>query len=138
MAFGMNEVNLIGRLGADPVIRTTDTEMRIANLSVATDSSWKDRQSGEWINRTEWHRVVTFQAGLVDLLERQARTGRLALIKGRLQTKRWRKDGEETDRYSTEILVAPDGRIQFLDKWDGQKPPSSPDPKEDDDIDIPF
>ena len=75
-----------------------------------------DRQSGDRIDRTEWHRCVTFQNGLVDMLEKHAKKGRLVYVAGKLQTRRWRKDGEDSDRFSTEILLVPGGRVQFLDK----------------------
>ena len=79
-----------------------------------------DAGGGERIEKTEWHRVVTFQPGLVDMLERHAKKGRLVYVSGKLQTRRWRKDGEESDRFSTEILLAPGGRIQFLERPDGE------------------
>ena len=75
-----------------------------------------DRQSGERVDRTEWHRVVTFQNGLVDMFEKHAKKGRLVYLAGKLQTRKWRKDGEDSDRFSTEILLVPGGRVQFLDK----------------------
>ena len=93
---------------------------RVANLSIATDESYLDRAGGgERIEKTEWHRVVTFQPGLVDMLERHAKKGRLVYVSGKLQTRRWRKEGEESDRFSTEILLAPGGRIQFLERPNG-------------------
>ena len=76
----------------------------------------RDRQTYERVNRTEWHRVVTFQPGLIDMLARHARKGRLVHAEGKLQTRRWKKDGEYSDRFSTEILVVPGHRVQFLDK----------------------
>ena len=78
-----------------------------------------DAGGGERIEKTEWHRVVTFQPGLVDMLEKHARKGRLVYVSGKLQTRRWRKDGEESDRFSTEILLAPGGRVQFLERPNG-------------------
>ena len=74
-----------------------------------------DKNSGDKVDRTEWHRVVTFQNGLVEMFEKHARKGRLVYVAGKLQTRKWRKDGEESDRFSTEILLVPGGRIQFLD-----------------------
>ena len=85
-------------------------------MSVATDESYIDRQSGERRDRTEWHPVVTFQNGLVDMLEKHAKKGRLVYVSGKLQTRNWRKDGEDSDRFSTEILLVPGGKVQFLDK----------------------
>ena len=117
MAFGMNKVLLIGRLGADAEIRSLATGTKVANLSVATDEGYYDKNRGERVNKTEWHRVITFQDGLVDVLERKAVKGRLVQVEGKLQTRKW-QDQDGNDRYSTEILVVPNGRIQFLDKDD--------------------
>ena len=75
-----------------------------------------NNQSGQRIDKTEWHRVVSFQGGLIDMLEKHAKKGRLVYVAGKLQTRRWRKDGEDSDRFSTEILLVPGGRVQFLDK----------------------
>ena len=86
-------------------------------MSIATDESYIDRAGGgERIDKTEWHRVVTFQNGLIDMLEKHAKKGRLVYVSGKLQTRRWRKDGEDSDRFSTEILLVPGGRVQFLEK----------------------
>ena len=118
--FGLNRAEVIGRLGADVVINHLVSGGRVANMSIATDESYLDRSGGgERIEKTEWHRVVTFQPGLVDMLERHAKKGRLVYVSGKLQTRRWRKDGEESDRFSTEILLAPGGRIQFLERPNG-------------------
>ena len=116
--FGLNRAEVIGRLGADASINHLTSGGRVANLSIATDEGYLDKNSGRREDRTEWHRVVSFQPGLIDMLEKHARKGRLVYVSGKLQTRRWRKDGEESDRFSTEILLAPGGRIQFLDKPD--------------------
>ena len=117
MAFGLNSAQLIGRLGADVTISNLASGGRVANMSVATDESYIDRNgTGERIDRTEWHRVVTFQGGLVDMLEKHAKKGRLVYVAGKLQTRKWRKDGEDSDRYSTEIILVPGSRIQFLER----------------------
>ena len=116
MAFGENMVQLIGRLGDDVAINQLASGGRVANMSIATDESYIDRQTGERIDRTEWHRVVTFQDGLIDMLERHAKKGRLVYVAGKLQTRKWRKDGEDSDRYSTEIILVPGGRVQFLER----------------------
>ncbi len=118
--FGLNRAEVIGRLGADVVINHLVSGGRVANMSIATDESYLDRAGGgEKIEKTEWHRIVTFQPGLVDMLERHAKKGRLVYVSGKLQTRRWRKEGEESDRFSTEILLAPGGRIQFLERPNG-------------------
>ena len=121
--FGLNRAEVIGRLGADVTINHLTTGGRVANMSIATDESFIDRD-GQKIDKTEWHRVVTFQPGLVDMLERHARKGRLVYVSGVLQTRRWRKDGEDSDRFSTEIRLAPGGRIQFLDRPNGANGPN--------------
>ncbi len=117
--FGLNRAEVIGRLGADVTVNHLTTGGRVANMSIATDESYLDRNAGERVEKTEWHRVVTFQPGLVDMLEKHARKGRLVYVSGKLQTRRWRKDGEDGDRFSTEILLAPGGRIQFLERPNG-------------------
>ena len=118
MAFGLNRAEVIGRLGADVTVNHLTNGGRVANLSIATDESYIDK-NGEKIDRTEWHRVVTFQPGLVDMFEKHARKGRLVYVAGKLQTRRWKKDGEDSDRFSTEILLVPGGRVQFLDRANG-------------------
>ena len=119
MAFGLNRAELIGRLGADVTINHLTNGGRVANLSIATDEGYVDKQSGERVEKTEWHRVVTFQPGLVDMFEKHAKKGRLVYVAGKLQTRRWKKDEEDSERFSTEILLAPGGRVQFLDKVNG-------------------
>ena len=126
MAFGLNSAQIIGRLGDDVSINHLASGGRVANMSIATDESYIDRQSGDRIDKTEWHRCVTFQNGLVDMLEKHAKKGRLVYVAGKLQTRRWRKDGEDSDRFSTEILLVPGGRVQFLDKPAGTNGNAAP------------
>ena len=116
MAFGLNRVELIGRLGADAEIVTLSNGTRIAKLRVATDESYVSKQTGQRVDAQEWHQVVTFQPGLVSMFEKHGRKGRLVFVQGKLQTRRWRKDGEETDRFTTEIMVIPGSQVSFLDK----------------------
>ena len=117
MSFGLNRAEVIGRLGADVTINSLASGGRVANMSIATDESYIDRAAGgERIDKTEWHRVVTFQDGLIDMLDKHAKKGRLVYVAGKMQTRRWRKDGEDSDRFSTEILLVPGGRAQFLDR----------------------
>ena len=99
MAFGLNRAEVIGRLGDDVAINHLASGGRVANMSIATDESYIDRQTGERVDRTEWHRCVSFQNGLVDMLEKHAKKGRLVYVAGKLQTRRWRKDGEDSDRF---------------------------------------
>ena len=127
MSFGLNRVELIGRLGADVTVNHLASGGRVANLSIATDESYINRQTGEKVDKTEWHRVVTFQDGLIDMFERHAVKGRLVYIDGKLQTRRWSKPGEDGDRFSTEILLVPGGRVQFLDRPNGNGAPQAAD-----------
>ena len=128
MAFGLNRVELIGRLGADVTVNHLSSGGRVANLSIATDESYFSRQDGVRVDKTEWHRVVTFQDGLVDMLQKHARKGRLVYVDGKLQTRRWSKPGEDSDRYSTEILLVPGCLVRFLDKPNGNGAPAVADP----------
>ncbi len=128
MAFGLNRVELIGRLGADVTVNQLMSGGRVANLSIATDESYINRQTGDKVDKTEWHRVVTFQDGLIDMFQKHATKGRLVYIDGKLQTRRWSKPDEDGDRFSTEILLVPGGRVQFLDKPNGNAAPAQPDP----------
>ena len=115
MSFGLNSAQIIGRLGADAAINSLASGGRVANMSVATDESFIDK-TGQRVDRTEWHRVVSFQNGLIDMLEKHAKKGRLVYVAGKLQTRKWRKEGEDSDRYSTEIILVPGSRIQFLER----------------------
>ena len=115
MSFGLNSAQIIGRLGADVAISNLASGGRVANMSVATDESFIDK-TGQRVDRTEWHRCVTFQNGLIDMLEKHAKKGRLVYVAGKLQTRKWRKEGEDSDRYSTEIILIPGSRIQFLER----------------------
>ncbi len=108
--FGLNNAQLIGRLGADATISHLTNGGRVANVSIATDESYLDKNSGDKVDRTEWHRIVTFQDGLVEMMEKHAKKGRLVYVSGKLQTRKWRKDGEDSDRFSTEILLVPGGQ----------------------------
>ena len=128
MAFGLNRVELIGRLGADVTVNHLSSGGRVANLSIATDESYFSRQDGVRVDKTEWHRVVTFQDGLVDMLQKHARKGRLVYIDGKLQTRRWSRPGEDSDRYSTEILLVPGCLVRFLDRPNGNGAPVAADP----------
>ena len=118
MSFGLNRAEVIGRLGADVTINHLQSGGRVANMSIATDESFIDK-TGQRIDKTEWHRVVSFQSGLIDMLDKHAKKGRLVYVAGKMQTRKWRKDGEDSDRFSTEILLVPGGRVQFLDKPTG-------------------
>jgi single-strand DNA-binding protein len=104
MAGSIDKVILIGNLGRDPEIRTTQDGMRIANLSLATSETWRDRNSGERRERTEWHRVAIFNERLVDVVERFLRKGSKVYIEGQLQTRKW-TDQSGQERYTTEVVL---------------------------------
>ena len=104
MAGSVNKVILIGNLGKDPEIRRTQDGRPIANLSVATSESWRDKATGERKEKTEWHRVVIFSEGLCKIAEQYLKKGSKVYIEGALQTRKWQdKDGK--DKYSTEVVL---------------------------------
>ena len=104
MAGSVNKVILVGNLGRDPEIRSTQDGTRIANLNLATSESWRDRVSGERKERTEWHRVVIFNERLVEIAEKYLRKGSKIYVEGALQTRKW-TDQQGQDRYSTEVVL---------------------------------
>ncbi|MBK67491.1 MAG: single-stranded DNA-binding protein [Rickettsiales bacterium] len=107
MAGSVNKVILVGNLGKDPEVRTMQTGGRVANLSIATSESWKDRGTGERKERTEWHRVVIFSEPLVNLSEQYLRKGSKIYIEGQLETRKWTDQASGQDRYSTEVVLRP-------------------------------
>ena len=115
MAGSVNKVILVGNLGRDPEVRFAQDGSKILNFSVATSESWKDRQSGERRERTEWHRVVIFNPNLADIGERYLRKGSKVYLEGQLQTRKWTgQDGQE--RYSTEVVLTRfRGELTLLD-----------------------
>lgn len=120
MAGSVNKVILIGNLGRDPEIRSTQDGREIANLAIATSENWKDRNSGERKEKTEWHRVVIFNEGLVGIAKKYLKKGSKIYIEGQLQTRKWTdKDGSE--KYSTEVVLQNfNGVLTMLDgKSDG-------------------
>ena len=106
MAGYMNRATIIGNLGKDPEVRTSQGGDKIVSFSVATTESWKDRSSGERRERTEWHRVVIFGNGLADIADRYLRKGSKVMVEGALQTRKW-TDQQGVERYSTEIVLKP-------------------------------
>ena len=104
MAGSVNKVILIGNVGADPEIRRTQDGRPIANLRIATSESWRDKNSGEKREKTEWHRVVVFSEGLCKVVEQYVKKGAKLYIEGTLQTRKWQnKEGQ--DQYSTEVVL---------------------------------
>ena len=104
MAGSLNKVMLIGNLGADPEIRSFQNGGRVANLRIATSETWKDRNTGERQERTEWHTVAIFSEGLVNVCERYLKKGSKVFIEGQLQTRKW-QDQSGQDKYTTEVVL---------------------------------
>ncbi|ETA51665.1 single-stranded DNA-binding protein [Ponticoccus alexandrii] len=119
MAGSVNKVILIGNLGRDPEVRTFQNGGKVCNLRIATSETWKDRNTGERKERTEWHSVAIFQEGLVRVCEQYLRKGSKVYIEGQLQTRKW-QDQSGQDRYSTEVVIQGfGGSLQMLDGRDG-------------------
>lgn len=119
MAGSVNKVILVGNLGRDPEIRSTQDGMKIANLSLATSENWRDKNSGERREKTEWHRVVIFNDRLVDVVEKFLRKGSKIYVEGQLQTRKW-TDQNGQDRYSTEVVLQRyRGELTMLDTRGG-------------------
>ena len=115
MAGSVNKVILIGNLGRDPEIRTFQNGGRVANLSVATSESWKDRATGERKEKTEWHRVVIFNDKLVEVVEKYLRKGAKVYLEGQLETRKW-TDQSGAEKYTTEVVLRPfRGELTMLD-----------------------
>lgn len=151
MAGSVNKVIVLGNLGADPDIRSFQNGGKVANLRVATSESWKDKNTGERQEKTEWHTVSVFGDGLVGVVERFLRKGSKIYVEGKLQTRKW-QDQQGNDRYSTEVVLqGPGAVLTMLDSaggnaggdWSGGStggatPPASNGGYDDLDDDIPF
>ena len=120
MAGSVNKVILVGNLGKDPEIRTLNSGDRVANLTVATSETWRDKASGERKEKTEWHRVVIFNKNLAEVAEKYLRKGSKVYLEGSLQTRKWTdKDGAE--KYSTEVVLQNfRGELTMLDGRGGE------------------
>ena len=105
MAGSVNKVLLIGRLGADPEIKQMVSGKSVARLSLATSQSWKDKNTGEKKEKTEWHRIVVFNEGLVNVVQQYLKKGSQIYVEGQLSTRKWKDENTGTDKYSTEILI---------------------------------
>jgi single-strand DNA-binding protein len=115
MAGSVNKVILVGNVGRDPEIRSAQSGDRIANLSLATSESWRDKASGERREKTEWHKIAIFNANLVKLVEQYVKKGAKLYIEGQLQTRKW-TDRDGVERYSTEIVLGRfNGQVTMLD-----------------------
>lgn len=120
MAGDLNQVTLIGRLGKDPEIKSFDSGDKVANFSIATSEAWKDKSSGEKKERTEWTNVVVW-GPLADVVEKYVSKGDKIFVQGKLQTRKWEKDG--VDRYTTEVVLRGfDAKLLLLgSKSDGER-----------------
>jgi single-strand DNA-binding protein len=126
MARGVNKVILVGTLGQDPEVRYMGNGNAVTNLSLATSEQWTDKQSGQKVERTEWHRVVMY-GKVAEIAGEYARKGAQIYIEGKLQTREWEKDGIK--RYTTEIVVDNNGTMQLLgSRPQGQQPQQAPSP----------
>ena len=105
MAGSLNKVLLIGRLGADPEIKQMVNGKSVARLSVATSQSWKDKSTGERKEKTEWHRVVIFNEGLVNVVQQYLKKGANVYLEGALTTRKWKDESSGQDKYSTEVVL---------------------------------
>jgi len=105
MAGSLNKVLLIGRLGADPEIKQMVNGKNVARLSIATSQSWKDKSSGERKEKTEWHRIVIFNEGLVGVVQQYLKKGANIYVEGQLTTRKWKDESTGQDKYSTEVVL---------------------------------
>ena len=104
MAGSVNRVILLGNIGKDPEIKATQNGSKLASFSIATSKRWKDKQTQEYKDKTEWHKVVIFGEGLVDIVEKYVKKGSKIYIEGELQTRKW-SDQQGNDRYTTEVIL---------------------------------
>ena len=105
MAGSLNKVLLIGRLGADPEIKQMVNGKSVARLSLATSQTWKDKNTGERKEKTEWHRIVVFNDGLVNVVQQYLKKGAQVYVEGQLTTRKWKDEQSGQDKYSTEIVI---------------------------------
>lgn len=119
MAGSVNKVILVGNLGADPEVRRLNSGDPVVNLRIATSESWRDKQSGERREKTEWHQVVIFNDNLAKVAESYLKKGMKVYVEGQLQTRKW-QDQQGNDRYSTEVVLQKfRGELQMLDARNG-------------------
>lgn len=121
MAYSLNKVTLIGNLGREPEVRMTNTGGKIVQLNLATSERWKDRNTGETQDKTEWHRVVVFNENLADIAERYLKKGSKVYVEGQLQTRKW-QDASGQERYTTEVVINRfRGDLILLDRSGGEE-----------------
>ena len=135
MAGSVNKVILLGNLGQDPDIRTMQNGKKVCTFSIATSNSWKDKDTGEKKEKTEWHRVVVFNEGLVGIVENYIKKGTKLYIEGSLQTRKW-TDDSGTEKYTTEIVIQGyGGRIDIVSaKGNNQEQSENQDVLENNDV----
>ena len=129
MAGSLNKVLLIGRLGADPEIKQMVNGKNVARLSLATSQSWKDKNTGERKEKTEWHRVVIFNEGLINVIQQYLKKGANVYVEGQLSTRKWKDESTGHDKYSTEIVLQ--GYNSSLTMLDGKNKNSDTSPVSD-------
>lgn len=142
MSGSVNKVILVGNLGRDPEVRTFQNGGKVCNLRIATSETWKDKQSGERKERTEWHSVAIFNEPVARIAEQYLRKGSKVYIEGQLETRKW-QDQSGADRYSTEVVLRPySGALTLLDgsgeRRDDPTEPQNTLPANDIDDEIPF
>ncbi|NRD90433.1 single-stranded DNA-binding protein, partial [Sphingopyxis sp. BSNA05] len=119
MAGGINKVIIVGNLGKDPEVRTFANGGKVCNFSVATSESWKDKQTGERKEKTEWHNISIYNEGLAGVAEKYLRKGSKVYLEGKLQTRKW-QDQSGNDRYSTDVVLQGfDAKMEMLDSRQG-------------------
>ena len=119
MAGGINKVIIVGNLGKDPEVRTCANGGKVCNFSVATSESWKDKQTGERKEKTEWHNISIYNEGLAGVAEKYLRKGSKVYLEGKLQTRKW-QDQSGNDRYSTDVVLQGfDAKMEMLDSRQG-------------------
>lgn len=127
---GLNKVMLIGHLGADPDIRRTNSGADVVSFRIATSETWKDKNTGERKEKTEWHSIVVFNEHLTKVCADYLKKGSKVYVEGQLQTRKW-QDNAGTDRYTTEIVLQNfRGEIQLLDRLPSNRPPGAESPDE--------
>jgi len=138
MSGSLNKVMLIGNLGNDPDIRSMNNGDKVANLSIATSESWKDKSTGERKEKTEWHRVSCFNQGLIGVIEKYIKKGDKVFIEGALETRKW-QDQSGQDKYSTEIVMKSfNGNLLMLGGKESQASPQAAPVSVVEDDEIPF
>ena len=116
MSGSVNKVILVGNVGKEPEISNTQSGLKVANFSIATNESWKNKETGEQERRTEWHRIVVFNENIANIVEQYVKKGSKVYVEGQLQTRKWIDSATGADRYSTEVVISRfRGELTLLD-----------------------